>query len=83
MSSEREPSPSIRLQPSPGRLQPMSRLTRNIGANFIANGWSAIVTLGTVPLYIRFLGVEQYGLVGFFAAFQGILLLLDAASALP
>jgi O-antigen/teichoic acid export membrane protein len=55
----------------------MSRLKHNIIANFLGNAWMALVNLGFVPLYIHFLGIEAYGLVGFFAALQGVFSLLD------
>ena len=55
----------------------MSRLKVNIVANFIGNGWAALVTLGCVPLYIHFMGIEAYGLVGFFSVLMGVFSLLD------
>jgi O-antigen/teichoic acid export membrane protein len=55
----------------------MSRLKINIIANFIGNGWAAAVTLGCVPLYIHFMGIESYGLVGFFSVLMGVFTLLD------
>ena len=30
-----------------------------------------------VPLYVRYMGVEAYGLVGFYAMLQGWFMLLD------
>lgn len=60
------------------RLWSVSDVRWNIGGNFLAAGWSALLTVATVPLYVHFLGIEQYGLIGFFAALQGILMLLDA-----
>ena len=55
----------------------MSRLKVNILANFIGNGWTVLVNLGLVPLYIHFMGIEAYGLVGFFVVLQGLFSLLD------
>lgn len=55
----------------------MSFLKRNIIANFAGQGWSALMTLAFVPLYIKFLGIEAYGLIGFFAMLQGALQVLD------
>ncbi len=52
-------------------------LKRNIIANFLGNGWTALVTLGCVPLYIHFMGIEAYGLVGFFSVLMGVFSLLD------
>ncbi len=53
------------------------RLARNFMAGLTSSIWSMLVTLATVPVYIHFLGVEAYGLIGFFAFSQGILQLLD------
>lgn len=39
--------------------------------------WSALIGLAVVPLYLRYLGIEAYGLIGFFATTQAILSLLD------
>jgi O-antigen/teichoic acid export membrane protein len=52
-------------------------LKRNIIANFLGNGWTVLVTLGCVPLYIHFMGIEAYGLVGFFSVLMGVFSLLD------
>ncbi len=35
------------------------------------------MNLAFVPLYIKFLGIEAYGLIGFFASLQTVLFLLD------
>ncbi len=37
----------------------------NIISNYFGQGWSVIVGLVSVPLYIKFMGIEAYGLVGF------------------
>ena len=39
---------------------------RNVLANFAGRAWSALMALAFLPLYIRFLGIESYGLVGIF-----------------
>jgi O-antigen/teichoic acid export membrane protein len=56
----------------------MSQLQRNIVANFASKGWSALMGVIFIPLYIKFMGVEAYGLVGFFLALQSIVSLMDA-----
>src|SRR6188768_2177572 len=53
-------------------------LKRNIAANFIGQAWSSVMAVLFVPFYIKLLGIEAYGLVGFFAVLQAWLLLLDA-----
>jgi O-antigen/teichoic acid export membrane protein len=55
----------------------VSRLTHNILANFVGNGWTALMSLAFIPLYIRFMGIEAYGLVGLYATLQGVSSLLD------
>jgi O-antigen/teichoic acid export membrane protein len=55
----------------------MTSLRRNIAANFAGSIWQAVMGLAFVPLYIRFMGVESYGLVGIFATLQGVLVVLD------
>ena len=42
----------------------------NAIANFIGQSWSAVVALLFVPVYIDYLGVEAYGLIGIFALLQ-------------
>ena len=55
----------------------MSGIRINILANFAGQAWSALMTLALVPVYIKFLGIEAYGLIGFYAMLQGILVVLD------
>lgn len=54
---------------------------KNILANYIGQGWSALMGLAFVPIYIRYLGIEAYGLIGVFATLQACLTLLDAGLA--
>ncbi len=55
----------------------MTRLQFNLIANFAGQGWSALMALAFVPLYIKFLGIEAYGLIGFYAMLQASLQILD------
>lgn len=41
-------------------------LRRNLIANYIAQGWISVMMFVFVPYYIKYLGVEAYGLVGLF-----------------
>jgi len=50
---------------------------KNLIANYIGQGWTALMGLAFVPLYIKYLGIEAYGLIGLFALFQAWLSLLD------
>ncbi len=52
-------------------------LKKNVVANFIGQGWTALMGLAFIPLYIQYLGVEAYGLIGFYAVMQAWLTLFD------
>ena len=52
-------------------------MTKNVVANVVGKGWSAAVSMGALPLYARLLGIEAYGVIGFFASLQAVLLVLD------
>lgn len=55
----------------------ISTLKKNLLASIVGNGWTALMGLVLVPLYIKFLGVEAWGLIGVFASLQAICVLLD------
>lgn len=46
-------------------------------ANYLGQGWRALMGVAFIPLYIKYLGVEAYGLIGIFAILQTWLVLLD------
>jgi O-antigen/teichoic acid export membrane protein len=52
-------------------------LKHNLIANYLGQGWVAIMGLAFIPFYIKYLGIESYGLIGFFALLQAWLSLLD------
>ncbi len=52
-------------------------LRRNLVANYLGQGWTAIMSLAFIPMYIKCLGIEAYGLIGLFALLQAWLSLLD------
>lgn len=52
-------------------------LTKNSVANMISRIWSMISIYLFVPIYIKFLGEETYGLVSFFATLQLAMNLLE------
>ena len=56
----------------------MTEIKRNVVANFAGRVWSNLLQVAFVPVYLHFLGIEAYGLVGFAATMQSILFLLDA-----
>lgn len=52
-------------------------LKRNLIANYLGQGWTALMGLAFIPLYIKYLGIEAYGLIGLFGVLQAWLGLLD------
>lgn len=55
----------------------MSALNKNLLANVVGRIWAGLIGLVFIPLYIRYLGIEAYGLIGFFIVMQAWLVLLD------
>ena len=52
-------------------------LRNNVLANYTAQGWRSLIQIVFIPLYISYLGIESYGLIGIFAVLQSWLALLD------
>ncbi|MCB8747116.1 oligosaccharide flippase family protein [Rhodoferax sp. U2-2l] len=52
-------------------------LKRNILASYVSQIYVALIGIVMVPLYVKYMGVEAYGLVGFFAMLQAWFQLLD------
>src|SRR3569832_396276 len=50
----------------------------NILANYASQIYITLATILIVPLYVRYMGAEAYGLVGFFTMVQMWFQLLDA-----
>jgi len=59
----------------------MSLLKRNIIANLIGNGWSAVLSIIVIPVYIHFMGIESYGLIGFSITLLAFFTILDVGIA--
>lgn len=57
------------------------KLGRNLLAGVANSIWSALVGLAVVPFYLKYLGIEAYGLIGFFVTTQALLQLLDMGMA--
>ena len=53
------------------------RAGKNFLAGVVSSCWGALVAVLAVPYYLKYLGVESYGLIGFFAMMQAMLSLLD------
>jgi O-antigen/teichoic acid export membrane protein len=52
-------------------------IKRNLVANYFGTGWTVLMGLIFLPLYIKYLGIEAYGLIGVFMLLQGLFALLD------
>lgn len=52
-------------------------LPRNLLAGLANSIWSALIGLAVVPFYLKYLGIESYGLIGFFVTMQAVISLLD------
>jgi hypothetical protein len=55
----------------------MRNARRNLLASYLGNGWAALVGVAVLPMYLRYLGIEAIGLVGFLGTLQAWLLMLD------
>lgn len=55
----------------------MNGFRTNVVANFAGQFSVSVIHLVMIPQYVRFLGVEAYGLVGLFLTLQAILQVLD------
>jgi O-antigen/teichoic acid export membrane protein len=60
------------------RLRSVTSLRWNLFSNLLGNVWTALLAFALLPVIIRFLGVQQYGLIGFFTSLQALVILLDA-----
>jgi O-antigen/teichoic acid export membrane protein len=55
----------------------ISLLQLNIIANLLGNGWCAIMSIATIPIYIYFMGIESYGLIGIYVTLTTLSTVLD------
>lgn len=55
----------------------MNKTKTNIFANFAGKFIAAFLGIIFVPIYLRYLSVEVYGIIGFFTSLQAFLFLLD------
>ena len=49
----------------------------NVAANFASTIWTALLGIVFVPLYLQYIGIEAYGLIGIFNSIQSFIVLLD------
>jgi O-antigen/teichoic acid export membrane protein len=52
-------------------------LRRNVIANFLGSGVNAVVGLLLIPVYINYMGIEAWGLVGLYATLTAVFGLMD------
>jgi len=55
----------------------MTLYKSNLFANFAGSGVAAVLQLAFIPFYIKFLGIEAYGLIGFYIMLQAVVQILD------
>lgn len=55
----------------------MGSIPRNIVTNVVAGAWVVVLTLVVVPLQMRVLGAEAYGIIGLLATLQVVFSLLN------
>jgi len=55
----------------------MAKLRTNILTNYAGQAWIALMNIAFIPVYVRLLGLEAFGLVGMMLSLQAITLLLD------
>ena len=58
-------------------MKVLSTVRTNIIANYSGRAWASLLSLAFVPIYIKLLGVEVYGLLGIFMSLSALLSLLD------
>jgi len=69
-----ELSDDVRAEPPVIARRPLLLL---FGAGVGGGAWSALMQIVATPFYLRLLGIEVYGLIGFYTAMQGLLQVLD------
>ncbi len=55
----------------------MSKLKKNIIATFTGKAWNSLMLLIFIPVYIKFMGIESWGLVGVYSTLLTMFGLLD------
>lgn len=56
---------------------PLASIKKNIIANYAGQFYLTVISIVMVPFYVKYMGVEAYGLVGFFTLLQAWFQLLD------
>lgn len=55
----------------------MAALRHNVAANYLGQGWTALMGIAFVPIYLQQLGAEGFGLVGLMLGIQSLSMILD------
>ena len=55
----------------------MTTVRRNLLASYAGSVWTGLMSFLFIPVYVRMMGIEAYGLVGFFVTLQGLFSVLD------
>jgi O-antigen/teichoic acid export membrane protein len=55
----------------------MSAVRRNVIAGYAGSIWTGLMSLVFIPVYVQLIGIEAYGLVGFFLTLQSMFAVLD------
>lgn len=58
-------------------LATVSPIWKNVTANYAGSLFTSLMSIIFVPLYIQFMGIEAYGLVGVFASLRALFGILD------
>ncbi len=58
-------------------MKPTPSVRHNVIANFAGSAWTKFLGLAFVPIYIKLMGVEVYGLLGIFMSLVALLSLLE------
>ena len=53
------------------------KLRRSLGVSLVSRLWGAALSILVVPVYVRILGIESYGLIGLFTSLQVLISFLD------
>ncbi len=55
----------------------MTKVRLNILANYVGSFWQMAMALLFIPLYVKFVGIESYGITGFLGSLESVIYLLD------
>jgi O-antigen/teichoic acid export membrane protein len=59
-------------------MRRLTQLQRDLAANLGARFWSMLLNLLAVPVYLRYLGAEAYGLIGMMVLLENVSALMDS-----